>query len=173
MMYHPIVKESMPGFVQQYVIPELSSAEPYMRAIVRGSAGRCNCHFFDWPSVAVLGIRSSGNPGEGGVGMDPGGGGCCRPRMCDGFFILLPSQLLLSLLRSVQVALAAPELPVRVQATLALTEMITSHDAGKYCLLVAPHYTLMLKATSVRKVISPQVGNVVQGDNRARRYQSR
>lgn len=35
MMRHPEVKDKMEGFVSQWVVPELTSTHPYMRAIVR------------------------------------------------------------------------------------------------------------------------------------------
>ena len=46
--------------------------------------------------------------------------------------------------RAVATALDDPELPVRVQAALSLTEMVTSHD-------------------SVEAAVRPQVGKVIQG----------
>jgi hypothetical protein len=35
MIRHPQVKDSMENFMTQFVLPEFSSSEPYMRAVVR------------------------------------------------------------------------------------------------------------------------------------------
>ena len=35
MLAHPDVKDEMEHFVMQYVVPEYTSSEPYLRAVVR------------------------------------------------------------------------------------------------------------------------------------------
>ncbi|KAG6813019.1 hypothetical protein H0H92_014757 [Tricholoma furcatifolium] len=84
MMRHPDVKGNMEGFVMQFVTPEFSSPEPYLRA-----------------------INLSAN------------------------------------FRAVAAALDDPELPVRVNAALAITELVTTEE-------------------SVRVAVGPQVGKVIQ-----------
>jgi hypothetical protein len=44
MMHHPEIKTKMQDFVTEFVVPELSSSEPYMRAIVRICTDCYHCH---------------------------------------------------------------------------------------------------------------------------------
>jgi hypothetical protein len=57
-----------------------------------------------------------------------------------------------------------PEMPVRVQAALALTEMILVHESGMFCFAVCRHRRFGDERYLVKTAVSPQVGKVVQGE---------
>ncbi|KAK7048757.1 importin N-terminal domain-containing protein [Favolaschia claudopus] len=101
-MRHPDVKDNMEQFIVQFVTPEFSSPEGYMRAIACEVVGTFTKENLSW-SDEHLNVN----------------------------------------FRAVAAALDDPEFPVRVQAALALTEMIVLHD-------------------SVKNAVAPQVGKVVQ-----------
>ncbi|KAJ8079910.1 Nonsense-mediated mRNA decay protein 5 [Marasmius tenuissimus] len=102
-MKHPDVRNNMEQFVEQFVLPEYTSSEPYMRAIAIEVLGTVVKSGIQWSNEENLNKNS----------------------------------------RAVAAALDDPELPVRVQAVLALTELIVSNE-------------------SVRAQVAPQVGKVVQ-----------
>ncbi|KAJ3557178.1 hypothetical protein NM688_g1613 [Phlebia brevispora] len=102
-MHHPDVKNNMEQFMTQHVLPEFTSAEPYMRAIACEVLGTIEKSGFQWKNQDSL----------------------------RNHFTALAT------------CLDDHELPVRVQAALALTEMVTQHD-------------------SVRDTVAPQVGKVIQ-----------
>ena len=56
------------------------------------------------------------------------------------------------------------ELPVKVHAILALTQMIVVHESSPSFHL-APYHSLMSQYT-VRNTVAPQIGKLVQGENR-------
>ncbi|KAG6900147.1 hypothetical protein C0993_002296 [Termitomyces sp. T159_Od127] len=103
MMRHPDVKGNVEAFVLQFVTPEFTSAEPYLRAIACEVVGTVTKSGLVWSSQEHL----------------------------DANF------------RAVAAALDDPELPVRVNAALAITELVTAHE-------------------SVRTAVGPQVGKVIQ-----------
>ncbi|KAF5319858.1 hypothetical protein D9758_018456 [Tetrapyrgos nigripes] len=102
-MKHPSVKNDMEQFVMQFVTPELSSSEPYMRAIACEVVGTVTKSGLEWTNEENLNRN----------------------------------------FRAVANALDDPEFPVKIQAALALTELVLAHD-------------------SVRTQVAPQVGKVVQ-----------
>ncbi|KAG7087929.1 hypothetical protein E1B28_011975 [Marasmius oreades] len=102
-MKHPDVKNNMEQFVEQFVTPEFTSNEPYLRAIACEVLG----------TVVKSGIKWSNE------------------------------ESLNKNFRAVAACLDDHELPVRVQAVLALTELIVANE-------------------SVQAQVSPQVGKVVQ-----------
>ncbi|KIK08065.1 hypothetical protein K443DRAFT_672947 [Laccaria amethystina LaAM-08-1] len=102
-MRHPDVKGNMEQFMLQFVTPELSSPEPYLRAIALEVVGTVTKNGFHWSTPENLNIH----------------------------------------FRAVAAALDDPELPVRVQAALALTELVVLHE-------------------DVRTAVAPQVGKVIQ-----------
>ncbi|KAJ7364882.1 armadillo-type protein [Mycena albidolilacea] len=102
-MRHPEVSSNMEQFLLQFVTPEFSSAEGYMRAIACEVLGTFTKEGLKWSSDEHLNVN----------------------------------------FRAVATALDDPEFPVRVQAALALTELILLHD-------------------SVKTAVSPQVGKVIQ-----------
>ncbi|KAJ7845435.1 armadillo-type protein [Mycena olivaceomarginata] len=106
-MRHPDVSSNMEQFLLQFVTPEFSSAEGYMRAIACEVLGTFTKEGLKWSSDETSDSTSTVN------------------------------------FRAVAAALDDPEFPVRVQAALALTEMILLYD-------------------SVKKAVSPQVGKVIQ-----------
>ncbi|KAG1732292.1 armadillo-type protein [Suillus lakei] len=100
---HPDVKGSIEQFMVQYVLPEFTSQEPYLRSVACEVLGVVAKAGITWTSEENLNNHS----------------------------------------RAVALALDDRELPVRVQAALAITELVVIHD-------------------SVRDAVSPQVGKVVQ-----------
>ena len=55
-------------------------------------------------------------------------------------------------------------MPVRVQAALALTEMILVHESGMFCFAICRHRRFGDERYLVKTAVSPQVGKVVQGE---------
>ncbi|KAJ7069358.1 armadillo-type protein [Mycena amicta] len=102
-MRHPDVAPSMEQFVLQFVTPEFTRPEGYLRAIACEVVGTVTKEGLTWSSEENLSVN----------------------------------------FRAVATALDDPEFVVRVQAALALTELIIVHD-------------------SVKKAVSPQVGKVIQ-----------
>ncbi|KAJ7696679.1 armadillo-type protein [Mycena rosella] len=102
-MRHPDVASNMEQFLLQFVTPEFSSGEGYMRAIACEVVGTVTKAGMKWSSEEHLHVH----------------------------------------FRAVAAGLDDPELPVRVQAALALTEMIILYD-------------------SVKTAVAPQVGKVIQ-----------
>ncbi|KAJ7075775.1 armadillo-type protein [Mycena belliarum] len=102
-MRHPDVSGNMEQFILQFVTPEFTSSEGYMRAIACEVVGTVTKEGLKWSSEEHLNVH----------------------------------------FRAVAAGLDDPEFPVRVQAALALTEMIILHD-------------------SVKTAVSPQVGKVIQ-----------
>ncbi|KAJ7133547.1 armadillo-type protein [Mycena epipterygia] len=102
-MRHPDVGGNMEQFLLQFVTPEFSSPDGYMRAIACEVLGTVTKEGLKWSSDEHLSVH----------------------------------------FRAIAAALDDPEFPVRVQAALALTEMIILHD-------------------SVKTAVSPQVGKVIQ-----------
>ncbi|KAK7054442.1 Nonsense-mediated mRNA decay protein 5 [Paramarasmius palmivorus] len=102
-MKHPDVKNNMEQFVLQFVTPEFTSNEPYMRAIACEVLGTVVKSGMTWTNEENLNKN----------------------------------------FRAAATALDDPELPVRVQAILALTELIVANE-------------------SVKAQVAPQVGKVVQ-----------
>ncbi|KAF7364786.1 Importin N-terminal domain-containing protein [Mycena venus] len=102
-MRHPDVSGNMEQFLLQFVTPEFTSAEGYMRAIACEVLGTVTKEGLKWSSDEHLNVN----------------------------------------FRAVAAALDDPEFPVRVQAALALTEMVLLYDA-------------------VKTAVSPQVGKVIQ-----------
>ncbi|KAG2138570.1 armadillo-type protein, partial [Suillus bovinus] len=100
---HPDVKGSIEQFMVQYVLPEFTSQEPYLRSVACEVLGVVTKAGITWVSEENLNNHS----------------------------------------RAVALSLDDCELPVRVQAALAITELVVIHD-------------------SVRDAVSPQVGKVVQ-----------
>ncbi|KAG1819416.1 armadillo-type protein [Suillus variegatus] len=100
---HPDVKGSIEQFMVQYVLPEFTSQEPYLRSVACEVLGVVTKAGIAWATEENLNNHS----------------------------------------RAVALALDDQELPVRVQAALAITELVVIHD-------------------SVRDAVSPQVGKVVQ-----------
>lgn len=100
---HPDVKGSIEQFMVQYVLPEFTSQEPYLRSVACEVLGVVTKAGITWVTEENLNNHS----------------------------------------RAVALALDDRELPVRVQAALAITELVLIHD-------------------SVRDAVSPQVGKVVQ-----------
>ncbi|KAG2106647.1 armadillo-type protein [Suillus discolor] len=100
---HPDVKGSIEQFMVQYVLPEFTSQEPYLRSVACEVLGVVTKAGITWATEENLNNHS----------------------------------------RAVALALDDQELPVRVQAALAITELVVIHD-------------------SVRDAVSPQVGKVVQ-----------
>ncbi|KAG1889690.1 armadillo-type protein [Suillus fuscotomentosus] len=100
---HPDVKGSIEQFMVQYVLPEFTSQEPYLRSVACEVLGVVTKAGIAWATEENLNNHS----------------------------------------RAVALALDDQELPVRVQAALAITELVVVHD-------------------SVRDAVSPQVGKVVQ-----------
>lgn len=100
---HPDVKGSIEQFMVQYVLPEFTSQEPYLRSVACEVLGVVTKAGITWAAEENLNNHS----------------------------------------RAVALALDDRELPVRVQAALAITELVVIHD-------------------SVRDAVSPQVGKVVQ-----------
>ncbi|KAG1798071.1 armadillo-type protein [Suillus plorans] len=100
---HPDVKGSIEQFMVQYVLPEFTSQEPYLRSVACEVLGVVTKAGIAWVTEENLNNHS----------------------------------------RAVALALDDQELPVRVQAALAITELVVIHD-------------------SVRDAVSPQVGKVVQ-----------
>ncbi|KAG2092266.1 armadillo-type protein [Suillus cothurnatus] len=100
---HPDVKGSIEQFMVQYVLPEFTSQEPYLRSVACEVLGVVTKAGITWTTEENLNNHS----------------------------------------RAVALALDDRELPVRVQAALAITELVVIHD-------------------SVRDAVSPQVGKVVQ-----------
>ncbi|KAG1858851.1 armadillo-type protein [Suillus subluteus] len=100
---HPDVKGSIEQFMVQYVLPEFTSQEPYLRSVACEVLGVVTKAGITWAAEENLNNHS----------------------------------------RAVALALDDQELPVRVQAALAITELVLVHD-------------------SVRDAVSPQVGKVVQ-----------
>ncbi|KAL0564749.1 Nonsense-mediated mRNA decay protein 5 [Marasmius crinis-equi] len=89
-MRHPDARNNMEEFVEQFVAPEYTSSEPYMRAIACEVLGAVVKSGIEWTNEENL----------------------------DKNF------------RAVAAALDDPELPVRVQAILALTELIVSEESA-------------------------------------------
>ncbi|KAI3621267.1 nonsense-mediated mrna decay protein [Moniliophthora roreri] len=102
-MKHPDVKNNMEQFLLQFVTPEFTSNEPYMRAIACEVLGTVVKSGMTWTNEENLNKN----------------------------------------FRAAAAALDDPELPVRVQAILALTELIVANE-------------------SVKAQVAPQVGKVVQ-----------
>ncbi|KAJ7490549.1 armadillo-type protein [Mycena latifolia] len=102
-MRHPDVGGNMEQFLLQFVTPEFSKPEGYMRAIACEVVGTVTKEGLKWSSEEHLNVH----------------------------------------FRAVAAGLDDPEFPVRVQAALALTEMIILYD-------------------SVKTAVSPQVGKVIQ-----------
>ncbi|KAJ6622613.1 armadillo-type protein [Mycena sp. CBHHK59/15] len=102
-MRHPDVRGNMEQFLLQFVTPEFSSQDGYMRAIACEVLGTVTKEGLTWSSEEHLNVH----------------------------------------FRAVAAALDDPEFPVRVQAALALTEMVILHD-------------------SVKTAVAPQVGKVIQ-----------
>ncbi|KAG6854284.1 hypothetical protein C0991_008532 [Blastosporella zonata] len=103
MMRHPDVKGNMEAFVLQFVTPEFSSPEPYLRAIACEVVGTVTKAGMTWSNEEHLSAN----------------------------------------FRAVAAALDHPEVPVKVNAALAITELIVTHE-------------------SVRVAVGPQVGKVIQ-----------
>ncbi|KAG7445610.1 ARM repeat-containing protein [Guyanagaster necrorhizus] len=103
MMKHPTVKDNMETFIMQYVTPQLSSPEPYLRAITCEVIGTVVKNRLQWTSEEHLHTNFT----------------------------------------AVVAAMDDPEFPVRVQACLALTEMVVAYD-------------------SVKTAVAPQVSKVIQ-----------
>ncbi|GLB38717.1 putative ARM repeat-containing protein [Lyophyllum shimeji] len=103
MMRHPDVRGNMEAFVLQFVTPEFTSSEPYLRAIACEVIGTVTKAGLTWSSEENLNAN----------------------------------------FRAVAAALDDPEFPVRVNAALALTELVLAHE-------------------SVRTAVGPQVGKVIQ-----------
>ncbi|KAJ7105062.1 armadillo-type protein [Mycena crocata] len=102
-MRHPDVSSNMEQFLLQFVTPEFSSPDGYMRAIACEVLGTVTKEGLKWSSEEHLNVH----------------------------------------FRAIAAALDDPEFPVRVQAALALTEMVILYD-------------------SVKTAVSPQVGKVIQ-----------
>lgn len=102
-MRHPEVKTSMEQFLNQYVLPEFSSGDGYMRAI----------------ACEVVGTMEKGQ------------------------MVWTEEKHLNDHFTAVANALNDPELPVRVHAALALTEILQNHEQA-------------------RAAVAPQVGKVIQ-----------
>lgn len=62
---------------------------------------------------------------------------------------------------AVAACLDDPELPVRIQASLALTEMITVHPSGMTVTLTV-YLQCVLTNFTVKAAVAPQVGKVIQ-----------
>ncbi|KAJ7214009.1 armadillo-type protein [Mycena pura] len=105
-MRHPDVNSNMEQFILQFVTPEFSSQEAYLRAMACEVVGTVTKEGLKWSSEEV-------------------------------------SEHLSVHFRAIAAALDDPDFVVRVQAALALTEMIMQYD-------------------SVKTAVSPQVGKVVQ-----------
>ncbi|KAK0187704.1 armadillo-type protein [Armillaria mellea] len=103
MMKHPTVKDNMETFIMQYVTPQLSSPEPYLRAIACEVIGTVVKNRLQWTSEEHLHTNFT----------------------------------------AIVAAMDDPEFPVRVQACLALTEMVVAYD-------------------SVKAAVAPQVSKVIQ-----------
>jgi hypothetical protein len=100
---HPDVKGSIEQFMVQYVLPEFTSQELYLRSVACEVLGVATKAGITWTTEENLNDHS----------------------------------------RTVALALDDRELAVRLQAALAITELVVVHD-------------------SVRDAVSPQVGKVVQ-----------
>ncbi|KAF8074028.1 armadillo-type protein [Lyophyllum atratum] len=103
MMRHPDVKGNMEAFVLQFVTPEFTSSEPYLRAIACEVIGTVTKAGLTWSNEENLNVN----------------------------------------FRAIAAALDDPEFPVRVNAALALTELVVAHE-------------------SVKIAVAPQVGKVIQ-----------
>ncbi|KAF5377980.1 hypothetical protein D9615_006718 [Tricholomella constricta] len=103
MMRHPDVKGNMEAFIMQFVTPEFTSSEPYLRAIACEVIGTVTKSGLAWSNEENLNIN----------------------------------------FRAIATALDDPEFPVKVNAALALTELVVAHE-------------------SVKIAVGPQVGKVIQ-----------
>ncbi|KAG5643336.1 hypothetical protein DXG03_001055 [Asterophora parasitica] len=103
MMRHPDVKGNMEAFVLQFVTPEFTSPEPYLRAIACEVIGTVTKAGLVWSNEENLNVN----------------------------------------FRAIATALDDSEFPVRVNAALALTELVVAHE-------------------SVKVAVGPQVGKVIQ-----------
>ncbi|KAF8625982.1 hypothetical protein AX17_006706 [Amanita inopinata Kibby_2008] len=103
MLAHPDVKGEMEGFVMQFVVPQYSSSEPYLRAVACEILATVTKAGLVWSTEENLGIQY----------------------------------------QAVMTLLDDPQLPVRVHAALALTELVINNE-------------------SVKAAVAPQVGKVIQ-----------
>jgi len=123
-MRHPEVKNNMEQFILQFVTPKFVDTRPYLRAIVRLLSatmaqlsyiiqaleilGTATKHGLTWSNKAVC-ISSFWKVEADVAGME---------QNLEHHFTIIVSSL------------DDPELPVRVQAALALTELVLVHEEG-------------------------------------------
>lgn len=123
-MRHPEVKNNMEQFILQFVTPKFADTRPYLRAIVRLPSttrahlsyitqaleilGTATKHGLAWSNKAVR-VSSFWKVEADVIGME---------QNLEHHFTIVVSSL------------DDPELPVRVQAALALTELVLVHEEG-------------------------------------------